>query len=173
MCIMFGGATRSRIGKIPRRNDMTLPSADFVIRPLNRNDAGALAALELRCAGAADWGESAYRDIELNGIRGWSAARGSELVGFIAVRSVADETEILNLGVNPDARRQGIAARLLAAAIDEDRRAGVRTVYLEVRESNAGARAFYCSAGFVHQGRRKSYYSQPAEDALVLSMRLD
>ena len=170
---MFAGATRNLIGKIRRRNKMTLSSCDFIIRPIGHNDAGAIAALELRCDGAARWGESAYREIGLNGISGWAAARENLLVGFIAARSIGDEMEILNLGVDPGARRQGIGARLVARAMEEGRGAGVRRVYLEVRESNTGARAFYTSLGFEQQGRRKNYYSQPVEDALVLAVDLD
>jgi ribosomal-protein-alanine N-acetyltransferase len=94
------------------------------------------------------------------------------VLGFVLVRAVADEMEIMNLAVDPDSRLQGIARRLLADAIDEVRRADVKRVYLEVRESNSAARAFYSSAGFVEQGRRKNYYSHPAEDALLLALRL-
>ena len=169
---MFAGATRNRIGKIPRRNDMASSSADLVIRALDRNDAGAIVALESRCEGAAKWGEPAYRGFGANGFTGWAATRGNVMAGFIVVRSVADEMEIMNLGVEPDARRQGSAARLIARAIDEGRDAGVKRVYLEVRESNATARAFYSSLGFAEQGRRKDYYSQPIEDALVLIVGL-
>ncbi len=151
---------------------MAQPSDDLVIRALTTENATALAALELRCVGAARWGEAAYRDIGLNGITGWVGARGNVVVGFVLVRAVADEMEILNLAVNPDARRQGIAARLVAHAIEEVKRADVKRVYLEVRESNSGARAFYSAKGFAEQGRRKNYYSQPVEDALLLTLRL-
>lgn len=152
---------------------MASPSPDFAIRQSHREDAGALEALESRCEGAAKWGESGYQDVGANGITGWVALRGSALLGFALIRPVADEMEILNLAVDPGARRQGIAHRLIARAIEEVRRAGIKRVYLEVRESNSGARAFYSSVGFAEQGRRKSYYSQPVEDALVLILRLD
>jgi ribosomal-protein-alanine acetyltransferase len=152
---------------------MAFPPAEIVIRQIGSDDAGALALLESRCEGAAKWGESAHRDISASGISGWAATREDLILGFIAARSVADEIEILNLGVDPEARRQGIGARLVAQAVEVSREAGVRRVYLEVRESNSGARAFYSSLGFAEQGRRKNYYSQPVENALVLSIRLD
>jgi ribosomal-protein-alanine acetyltransferase len=173
MPIMSAGATRNRIGRMRRPNSMALPSAEIVIRPIGLDDAGALSALESRCEGAAKWGESAYRDISTNGITGWAATRGSVILGFIAARSVADEMEILNLGVDPEARRQGIGARLVAQAVEAGREARVRRVYLEVRESNSGAQAFYTSLGFAERGRRKNYYSQPVEDALVLALVRD
>jgi ribosomal-protein-alanine acetyltransferase len=152
---------------------MALASAEFVIRPIGQDDAGALAALETRCVGAAMWGEPAYREIGANGIAGWVAWRENALLGFVVARSVADEMEILNLGVDPDARRQGIGARLVARSIEAGRDSGVGRIYLEVRESNSGARAFYSSLGFVERGRRKNYYSQPVEDALVLAVGLN
>jgi ribosomal-protein-alanine N-acetyltransferase len=170
---MFGEATRNRTGRIRRLDDMAWPSSDCVVRPLGREDAAALAALESRCAGAARWGEAGYQCIGMNGVGGWAAVCGDAVLGFILVRSVADEMEILNLAVDPDARRQRIGARLAAQEIEEARRFNVKRVYLEVRESNSGARAFYSSAGFIEQGRRKNYYSQAGEDALVLVFHLD
>ena len=151
---------------------MASPTADVVIRTITSEDSAALAALESRCDGAARWGEAAYRDIGSNGITGWAAARGDVLLGLVLVRAVADETEILNLAVDPNARRQGIGARLVAHAIEVVKRANVKDIYLEVRESNSGARAFYSSMSFAEQGRRKNYYSQPVEDALLLVRRL-
>jgi ribosomal-protein-alanine N-acetyltransferase len=169
---MFGGATRNHIGRIRKLNEMALRADEFVIRALMVKDAGDLAALESRCVGVARWGEAGYRDIGANGIIGWAATRGNVVLGFILVRAVADEMEILNLAVDPDSRRQGIARRLLTHAIEKVQREDVERVYLEVRESNSAARAFYSSAGFAEQGRRKNYYSQPPEDALLLVLRL-
>jgi ribosomal-protein-alanine N-acetyltransferase len=169
---MFGEVMRNPTGRIRRLSDMSQRSDDLVIRRIAIEDASALAALELRCDGAARWGEAAYREIGMSGITGWVAARGTAVLGFVLVRVVADEMEILNLAVDPEARRQGIAERLVAHTIEEVKRADVMRVYLEVRESNSGARAFYSAKGFAEQGRRKNYYSQPGEDALVLVLRL-
>jgi [ribosomal protein S18]-alanine N-acetyltransferase len=169
---MCGGAMPNRTGRILRRNEMGLHTDEFVIRPLTREGAPVLAVLESRCVGAANWGEAALRAVGTNGIIGWVAAHETALLGFILVRAVADEMEIMNLAVDPDARRKGIAARLLEHGIAEATRADVKRVYLEVRESNSGARAFYLSRGFVEQGRRKNYYANPAEDALLLVLRL-
>ena len=79
-----------------------------------------------------------------------------------------DEGEIANLAVAPSARRHGIGAALLDASLGEARRRGVKQVYLEVRESNAAARALYERRGFSVVGRRKRYYRHPDEDALLL-----
>ena len=148
-------------------------AAEIVIRPISREDASALAALEARCEGAARWGEVAYQKIGSSGIRGWVAQEGDGVLGFILVCALADEMEILNLAVDPDARRRRIGSRLLARAFGAASAVRVRQMYLEVRESNAGARAFYLAAGFGEQGRRKNYYSQPVEDALLLGRQVD
>jgi ribosomal-protein-alanine N-acetyltransferase len=151
---------------------MTLAADEFVIRALTGDDAGALAELESRCVGAAKWGEASYRDIGAEGLIGWAAARENVVLGFILVRALADEMEVFNLAVDPSERRKGIAARLLERSIEDAKRAGVKRVYLEVRESNSGARAFYASKKFEERWRRKNYYSQPVENALVLVLRL-
>jgi ribosomal-protein-alanine N-acetyltransferase len=75
--------------------------------------------------------------------------------------------------VRDSARRQGIGARLLDAAIARVRASDVDSLYLEVRDSNAPARSLYLSRGFVEVGRRKDYYRRPKEDALVLRLDLD
>lgn len=139
-----------------------------VIRSIRQEDAPALAALEARCDGAAKWGERAYRDAQSNGIVGWAVQRDSEISGFILVRVAADEMEILNLAVAQELRRQRIASGLLARAVEEAKQAGVKQIHLEVREANAAARKFYSSAGFTEHGRRKNYYSQPVEDAVLM-----
>jgi len=83
-----------------------------------------------------------------------------------------DEAEIANLAVSDDARRGGIGARLLDHAIEAARDRKSRVVFLEVRESNAAARALYSSRGFEVAARRSKYYRKPVEDALVLRRAL-
>jgi ribosomal-protein-alanine N-acetyltransferase len=78
------------------------------------------------------------------------------------------EGEIADIAVAPDARGQGIGGVLLDRATLGLHQAGVRTLYLEVRESNHAARRLYESRQFGQVGRRKGYYQHPAEDALVL-----
>jgi ribosomal protein S18 acetylase RimI-like enzyme len=86
--------------------------------------------------------------------------------GFLAWREVSPgEFEILNLAVAPEARRRGVAQALLAAATRPGR------WFLEVRESNSAARAFYRQAGFVEVGQRVRYYRDPEEKAIVLSFQ--
>ena len=95
-----------------------------------------------------------------------------ELVGYVVAWFVVDEAEVANVAVAPEARGQGVGARLLDEALGAASRHGAASVYLEVRDSNAAARALYASRGFVQIGRRRRYYRRPVEDALVLRREL-
>ena len=94
-----------------------------------------------------------------------------EIAGYVVALDAADEGEILNLAVAPGGRRHGLGRALVQNILEALTARGVRQVYLEVRESNAPARALYAAHGFKEAGRRKQYYRRPAEDAIVL--RLD
>jgi ribosomal-protein-alanine N-acetyltransferase len=97
---------------------------------------------------------------------------GPRLVGYVVALVMADEGEIADVAVAPAARRRGIARALLERMRAEVMEAGVRALYLEVRESNAAARALYDSLGFELVGRRRGYYQHPSEDALLLRREL-
>jgi ribosomal-protein-alanine acetyltransferase len=99
-------------------------------------------------------------------------AAGAIVAGVIVVQVAGGDAEILNLAVRQDRRRHGVARALLSFAIAELRSMQAESVFLEVRESNAPARALYGAEGFANMGRRRSYYESPKEDALVLSLRL-
>lgn len=94
------------------------------------------------------------------------------VLGYVVLLVAPPDADVANLAVAPKARRQGAGRALLGAALASAARAGVRRVHLEVRESNAAARALYAAFGFVPVGRRRAYYQQPREDALVLRATL-
>lgn len=92
-------------------------------------------------------------------------------VGYIGAYTVVGETDILTVAVDPAARRQGIGRLLLTALIAA--LSGVSAaIYLEVRESNAAARALYTSLGFSEIGIRRGYYRFPTEDAVLYKKEL-
>lgn len=95
-------------------------------------------------------------------------ADGRNVAGYLVALDAADEGEILNLAVSPDDRRHGIGRALVNEVLSELGERGVTQVYLEVRESNAAARALYAGYGFREVGRRAQYYRRPVEDAIVL-----
>jgi ribosomal-protein-alanine N-acetyltransferase len=95
------------------------------------------------------------------------------IAGFIISRLVAGELHINNVAVRPESHRRGIAAQLLAAVLREGRRNGARLAFLEVRAGNAAAQGLYRRCGFQATGRRRRYYNQPVEDALLMSLLLE
>ncbi|MEL6599450.1 MAG: GNAT family N-acetyltransferase [Pseudomonadota bacterium] len=121
------------------------------------------------------------------GPRPWSAEEIVELAeqaggilvttggGFAVGRVIAEEAELLTIAVDPDMRRQGTGATLLAAYHDRAVRAGAQVSVLEVAADNAAARALYDRAGYVLSGQRKRYYARQGQrgaDALILTRPL-
>jgi len=94
--------------------------------------------------------------------------QSGSVVGFIVGRQVADEWEIENIAVTGSARRCGLGSRLVGEFLDLVRGRRGKAVFLEVRESNRAARSLNEKWAFLEVGRRKMYYQDPAEDALLL-----
>lgn len=94
------------------------------------------------------------------------------VLGVALVWAVADEMHVLSLGVRPEARRRGIASGLLDEVREQGLTRGCELITLEVREHNAGALAFYRRHGFLEVARRRRYYPDTREDALVLVLPL-
>ncbi len=93
--------------------------------------------------------------------------------GLVVFRMMADEAEILNVAVDSSQRRRGTGSQLIEDVITASKAAGVKRIFLEVRESNEAARKFYSDMGFTETGRRRQYYRQPVEDALLLVRRIE
>jgi ribosomal-protein-alanine N-acetyltransferase len=137
------------------------------IRDLEPDDAEWIRELLSDTPEAARW-SVALGSASQNGLFCRVAERSGQVFGLIVFRSMVDEAEILSLVVDAGQRRQGIGWRLIRKAIVECKAAGVRRIFLEVRESNDEARRLYARAGFKEGGRRREYYREPTEDALVL-----
>ncbi len=99
----------------------------------------------------------------------------SSPLAFILCRSMADEAEILTLATHPDARRRGMARRLVEVALEEARLRGCIALHLEVAAGNIAAIGLYASLGFSPSGRRKGYYrtKMGREDAILLRISCD
>ncbi len=93
------------------------------------------------------------------------------VVGYIVCWLVADEMHILNLAVDRSCRRQGIAKKLVLAAINRSYQKGGKRGFLEVRSSNTAAQKLYSSLGFTGTSVRRDYYDEPVEDAVVMTLR--
>ena len=119
-----------------------------------------------RMSFTAPWSEAAFLGeiLKLYSLTKVAALRG-KIIGYICVEHIMDEGHILNLAVHPDFRRHGIGKKLLEEVMDELKKNDCRSLYLEVRVSNPGARKFYERSGFRVVGIRRNYYASPIEDA--------
>lgn len=144
------------------------------VRRAKSEDVPAMQAIEKHAATAAHWSDSDYAKIfdspELQ--TDWrrialAIEEEEKLQGFLVAQTVGGEWEIENVAIAPAARRRGLGTRLVGELLDMARAHGASAVFLEVRESNRGARALYEKWAFVESGRRKQYYRDPDEDAVV------
>lgn len=132
----------------------------------------AIAQLE-REAGLSIWGEQTYRREAARALLLVARATDGALCGFIIGYVVGATLEIGNFAVAERWRRRGIGKALFAALGARARAQGARAVTLEVRASNLAAQRFYARCGLRVVGRRRAYYRDPVEDALVMSGQLD
>ncbi|MFZ0301163.1 MAG: ribosomal protein S18-alanine N-acetyltransferase [Terracidiphilus sp.] len=100
-------------------------------------------------------------------------ASTGEVAGFTFASLVVPEAELESIAVSPAHQRLGIGRQLLAGLVRDLRQAGVETLHLEVRVSNRAAIGLYNSFGFNETGRRPRYYSDPVEDAVLMTLHLD
>lgn len=130
-------------------------------------------ALERHAATAAHWSREQYETV----LRSEAPPRIVLLIeeedgvqGFVAGRVLDEEWEIENIAVAGPARRRGLGTRLVGEFLDLARGRGAQAVFLEVRESNLAARRLYEKWAFVESGRRRLYYREPEEDAIVFRL---
>lgn len=127
--------------------------------------------LERQVSAAAHWSEEQYQRLFQPGGADRLALVAEDakngVLGFLVARQVAPDWELENIVVTPAARRNGLGKRLVEALLAKARETNSAAVFLEVRESNASARALYEKADFQETGRRKSYYGDPTEDAIL------
>jgi [ribosomal protein S18]-alanine N-acetyltransferase len=145
---------------------MTERIALMSIRPATLDDVPAILALEQAAPSAAHWSSEQYKCRVHDGYI-FVAERSGKIGGFLCARVVRDEWEIENVMVDQEIRRHGVGAELMRALLEKwEQRAGT-TVLLEVRESNLPARALYTKYGLSEVGRRRAYYREPIEDAVL------
>ena len=151
------------IGVISRLLGRTAPALSEA-RPA---DAAAIAALH-KASFQRGWGEEEVYSLLIDkNVIAHRTMIGRVMAGFILSRLSAGEAEILSVAIAPKQRGRGLSQPLLDLNLRRLAGLGARTVFLEVDENNAPARALYRRAGFADVGRRKSYY-QSGANALVL-----
>lgn len=150
-------------------------SVKLSIRTAASTDLPAMMALEKHAATAAHWSAQQYGALFRASNPGRIALviqvenqqQEAPIQGFLVARPAAAEWEIENIAIAGPARRRGLGARLLGEFLDLARARGAESVFLEVRESNRAARALYEKWSFAESGRRKRYYKDPEEDAIL------
>ncbi len=95
------------------------------------------------------------------------------VIAFVVARFQIPEADIVNLVVAGDVRRRGFGRFLLRSLLDHAATSGVRTVFLEVREGNRGAQGLYGSFGFKPTQRRRGFYKDPTEDAVLMRLEME
>jgi [ribosomal protein S18]-alanine N-acetyltransferase len=142
----------------------------ITIRPAGFDDVPAILAVEQKSPGAAHWTTEQYNKLLDSGVV-LVAEEAGQLCGFICAQIVVHEWEIENVAVKPEFLRRGIADALVSELIRRSRHQSASAIFLEVRESNSPARALYEKHGFREAGRRKVYYKDPPEDAILYTLR--
>ena len=147
-----------------------------IARKFEPHHAPAVAAILRQSPEAAEWSRKSIEQLEQRGEVAWvvetQGDNDGEVAGFLVARAFAGEAEILNLCVAPSKRRTGNATSLLHTAVAELLRLHVKTIFLEVRESNQPAISFYQRHGFLRTGSRPAYYQNPTEDAVLMMREL-
>jgi ribosomal-protein-alanine N-acetyltransferase len=141
-------------------------------RLVENRDIDGILAIQTACPEIAQWTERDYEGVARGEMAGWVGEKESSVLGFVVARRVVNEIEVLNFAVSPEARGLGIGAMLLREALTWGTEFGAVQAILEVRASNVLALRFYERHNFQIVGRRARYYTEPTEDALLLTAKL-
>lgn len=147
------------------------------VRPMMPADLDRVLQIAGQLEHAPNWPPSAYEAVfdPEKPRRIACVAENSEtktVIGFAIMLVTPPEAELETIAVAPEFQRQGVAGLIFGALVALARQSEVIRIVLEVRASNLDAVAFYRSHGFVEDGRRRGYYVDPIEDAVLMSLRV-
>jgi ribosomal-protein-alanine N-acetyltransferase len=143
----------------------------LILRKMTLDDVPAVVDLDQKSF-SLPWPERSFR-FELTdnpASRCWVAEVNEKIVGMIVVWLIVDEAHVATIATHPDFRRKGIAKKLLSHALRKLIEQGARSSFLEVRESNLAAQALYRKFGYEETGRRRRYYKDNDEDAILMNL---
>lgn len=147
-------------------------TAQVLIREAKMTDAEAIYEIGKLCFTDAWRKETVIHDMEGKQSQYFVAEKEGQVIGYGCFWFVADEGQLVNIGVRPENRRQHIGEAILSRGLEEAKHCGMKTLFLEVRVSNASAQAMYQKFGFQNLGRRKNVYDLPIEDGYVMEVPL-
>ena len=140
----------------------------MMIVKMNEGHVKAVAELEKICF-SDPWSENSVASELKNKLALWLVAEEEgRVAGYIGSQTCGDESDVMNVAVHPDFRRRGIAEALVNGLVEELKAIESHCLTLEVRASNVPAISLYEKLGFAEVGRRKNYYRNPREDALIM-----
>ena len=140
----------------------------MIITNMSEQHVAQVAALEKLCF-SDPWSEKSVAGELSNELALWLVADDNgSVLGYIGSQTVMGESDMMNVAVHPDSRKQGVATGLIVGLVEELRRRGSHSLTLEVRASNDSAISLYRKLDFQKVGRRRNYYRNPREDALIL-----
>jgi ribosomal-protein-alanine N-acetyltransferase len=146
--------------------------ASFEVRRIREDDLPRVLEIETESF-STPWKEATFRGLMKRTDTDVLVAEDDRgVLGYAASWTVIDQSELGNVAVAPYARGMGVGGALVDAIVEHVRVRGAHELFLEVRESNESAQSLYRHRGFVVVGRRRSYYSLPKEDALVMRLRI-
>lgn len=135
-----------------------------------KSDAQKVHQLEELCF-SSPWSAKALIDSQQNGTVFFVAEINQKIAGYIGIDTVLDEGYITNIAVFPEFRKMGVGSKLMSETKNFATNNGLSFLSLEVRESNLGAQSLYKKFGFEVEGKRKNFYKDPTEDALIFTKR--
>lgn len=143
----------------------------MTVRRATIEDAKEIFAIEMECF-SVPWSLDSIETELLNEDKKfyYVVEDANGVVGYAGAWLVYDEGQITNIAIRPSARRQGFGAKLTSALIEECFKRGMHEIFLEVRIFNLSALSLYRQLGFTVKGMRKNYYSEPKEDAYIMSL---
>jgi [ribosomal protein S18]-alanine N-acetyltransferase len=159
----------------PRTNHLN-PGTGLILRRMGRDDIDSVMEIAASLPTAPQWARSSYEVVVSSDSQPLRVALVAlyvdKVIGFAVSHLVMREAELETIGIERPAQGYGFGSSLLFAMSEELKLAGADEILLEVRASNEQARWFYGKAGFVEAGRRRGYYADPVEDALLLRLTL-
>lgn len=142
---------------------------DVIIRPMRKEDVEEVLEIE-KLSFSTPWSKEAFiSEVTKNSCAKYIVAEvDNKIVGYGGFWVVVDEGHITNIAVHPEYRSKGIGSKIMEGLIDLAKKNGITAMTLEVRESNITAQHLYAKYGFRQLGRRKRYYQDNNEDAIIM-----
>ena len=161
-----------RVSQAERERAQREKEAEIIVRELKVEDSAAVAEMEQQIF-SDPWSEkSVMETVQHKQSVCFAAEKAGHILGYLLVYHAADEAEIARIAVQKEARRQGAAGKLMQALEHYCEEHKMEKLLLDVRESNEAARSFYTKNGFVEDGIRQGFYTNPSEDAVLMSRQL-